>query len=442
MPLTDTNLISRDLQHLWHPCSQMKDYEIFKPLVIKRAQGSYIELTNGKKIIDAISSWWCKSLGHNHPQLKQALLIQLEKFEHVILANTTHESIVQLSEKLTALAQTLKKVFYVSDGACAIEIALKMSLHARKILGEYKKQRFVALANGYHGETMGALSVSDVGIYRAAYRELLFDVTFLSSIPYVSGKHDPLWHNCQTHWEILQKQLEPLAETTTAIVIEPIVQGAGGMLLYSQDLLKRLRAWTKAHGIHLIADEIMTGIGRTGKMLACEHANIEPDFLCLGKGLTSGWLPLSAMLTSHELYNLFYADYAAGKNFLHSHTHSGNALAVSVALETLNIMERENICARVLTLENNMLKALTCIAEDTGKLINVRGIGAIVAADLVVKDSHQRAGFAVYQKAVKLGALLRPLGNTIYWLPPLNIDYNTLSKLSEITRKAIQTTKF
>jgi adenosylmethionine-8-amino-7-oxononanoate aminotransferase len=240
----------------------------------------------------------------------------------------------------------------------------------------------------------------------------------------------------------LVKQLEPLVDSTTAILIEPIVQGAGGMKIYSQDFLRRLRKWTQEHHIHLIADEIMTGIGRTGKMLACEHAAIEPDFICLAKGLTSGWLPLSAVLTSTEIYNLFYADYSAGKNFLHSHTQCGNALAVSVALETLNIMEEEKICTHVQMLEPMILKYMREIAETTGKLTNVRGIGAIVAADLMVKDQQRRIGFEIYQQAVKRGALLRPLGNTIYWLPPLNIEHNTLQDLKEITQAAIQAVRF
>jgi len=435
-------LIKADLQHVWHPCSQMKDYELFKPLIIKSAQGSYIELTNGHKIIDAISSWWCKSLGHNHPQLKKALLAQLEKFEHVILANTTHDTLVQLSIKLGALTNTLPKVFYASDGSCAIEIAMKMSLHARQIQGDHKRKKFIALANGYHGETLGALSISNLGLYNAPYQSVLLDTHFLTPMPYVTGRHDPLWSNCQEHWDILVKQLEPLAEQTTALVVEPILQGAGGMYVYSQDLLKRLRTWTQQHQIHLIADEIMTGLGRTGTLLACEHAQIEPDFLCLSKGLTSGWLPLSAVLTSDAIYAHFYDDYATGKAFLHSHTHSGNALAISVALAVFNVLKEEQICQKVQLLEPLLLKTMQQIAENTGKLTNIRGIGAAVAADLQVADPKQRVGFAVYQEAVKRGALLRPLGNTLYWLPPLNISQQTLAELSAITEQAIRAVDF
>ena len=436
------DIVEQDLKHVWHPCSQMKDYESFRPIVVSRAKGSHLELADGRKIIDAVSSWWCKSLGHAHPRLQQALVTQMHRFEHVILANTSNEVIVKLSQRLAQLTQSLNKVFYAGDGSCAVEIAMKMSLHLRQIRGEKQRTEFLALENGYHGETIAALSVSDEGIYRDPYRALLFATEFIRPLPYVSGREDPLWNDCQSYWDKIEKLLKPHINTVTAIILEPIVQGAGGMKIYSQDFLKRLRAWTAKHGVHLIADEIMTGMGRTGKMLACEHARIEPDFLCLSKGLTSGWLPFSAMLTTDEVYNAFYTDYAADKSFLHSHTFCGNALAASVALEVLNIFAEENICGRAQQLGEAMLMAMHEVAMDTKRLQNVRGIGAIVAADLICRDSSRRVGFEVYQKAVELGALLRPLGNTLYWLPPLNMQYVTLERLKRITREAILAVDF
>ena len=430
------NLIKRDHQHIWHPCSQMKDYEVFKPLHIVSAKGCYLELKDGKRVIDAISSWWCKSLGHQHPRLKQALLKQMEKFEHVILANTTHEGIVELSLKLSRLIPSLNKIFYASDGSSAIEIALKMSLHARQLQGE-KRTLFVALENGYHGETVGALSVSDLGLYRAPYTPLLFESHFIASLPYVFSTEDPLWKDCSSHWMEIEKKLIPLAHQITAIIVEPIVQGAGGMKIYSQDFLRRLWKFTKQNHIHLIADEMMTGLGRTGRILACHYAEIEPDFLGLSKGLTGGFLPFSAILTTQAIYDLFYDDYQTGKSFLHSHTYSGNALAAAVALEVLNVIEEENICKQAEEVGKVMLQGMREIAEKTGRLENIRGIGAMVAADLVTKEKTKRIGFEVYQKATELGALLRPLGNTIYWLPPLNISMETLAELKEITKQAI-----
>ena len=345
---------------------------------------------------------------------------------------------MNLSEQLAKLSPSLTKAFYASDGSSAVEIAMKMSLHLRQIKGESKRTHFIALENAYHGETLGALSVSDVGLYRKPYESALFNTHFISPLPYVASTQDPLWHDCEAHWQAIETQLQPLRKTTTAILIEPIIQGAGGMRLYSQDFLKRLRAWTLKHNIHLIADEIMTGIGRTGKWLACHHADIEPDMLCLSKGLTSGWLPLSVVMTRPSIYDVFYADYETGKAFLHSHTYSGNALAASVALEVLEIMTQENICHQVTQMEAQMRQYMQEIASETGKLSHIRGIGGIMAADLMPSENHPRIGFLVSQKAMALGALLRPLGNTLYWLPPLNCSNETLTELKQITQQAIE----
>lgn len=434
------DLINRNLQHIWHPCSQMKDYEAFPPLIIKRAYGSYIELADGRRIIDAISSWWCKSLGHNHPRLKSALKTQLEYFEHVIFANSTYEIIIQLSEKLAALCPGLNKVFYASEGSSAVEIALKMSLHAQQLLGQNQRTQLTSLQNGYHGETFMALGLSDLGLYRKAYEAHLIKPDFIHNIPYVHSTSDPLWADCSVIWPDIENQLEKQATTLAAIIVEPIVQGAGGMKIYSQDFLRRLRKWTQTHGIYLIADEIMTGLGRTGHGLACEHAQIKPDFVCLSKGLTSGWLPMSAVLTQTEIYNLFYDDYSSGKSFLHSHTFSGNALAAAVALECLNILEDEKIFQQVQTQEMILKKFMQEINVNTQSLTNIRGIGAIIAADLKLTEEqkNQRIGYQIFQKALELGAWLRPLGNTIYWLPPLNASLVTLEDLRNITEISIK----
>lgn len=430
------NVVERSLQSLWNPCSQMKDYERLKPLVITRAKDSYLHLDNGEQIIDAISSWWCKSLGHNHPRLKQALFAQAEQFEHVIFANTTNETVVKLAEKLIGLTKTLNKVFYAGDGSCAVEIALKMSLHSRKIRGQPQRDKFLSLNNSYHGETAGALSVSDVGLYRDPYKSMLFPVFFISPV-YVSGRMDPLWNDIGELWLPIEEKLNGVADSLSAIIVEPIVQGAAGMKIYSPDFLKRLRAWTLAHDVHLIADEIMTGIGRTGAWLACEHASIEPDILCLGKGLTSGWLPFSAVLLGQDLYDLFYDDYETGNNFLHSHTYSGHVLGASVALATLEVIEEENICQAAMAMEPILRNNMREIAANTGMLTNVRCVGAIAAADILTNPYQPRAGFEVFQHALRRGALLRPLGNTLYWLPPLNTSMETLSSLKEITQMSL-----
>lgn len=430
------NLIAQDLKHIWHPCSQMKDYETFKPIIVESAKGSYINLNDGTKIIDAISSWWCKPLGHNHPRIKKALIQQADKFEHVILANTTNSTLVNFSEKLASVIPSLSKILFAGDGSCAVEMALKLSVHAHLIQGKTKKTKFACLSNAYHGETVGTLSVSDIGIYKKYYKSMMFDVYVINNIPYVSGTNDPLWNDCSEHWQKIKLYLEQHKDTISAVIIEPILQGAGGMKIYSADLLKKLRNWTKENGIYLIADEILTGLGRTGKMLACQHANIEPDFLCLSKGLTAGWLPCSVTMTSDAVYNLFYDDYENGNNFLHSHTHSGNALALAVASEVLDVLEEELYCQKAQELEKKMRFAFEEIAENTKKLKNIRAIGGAVAADLICPE-NSRTGYEIYKVAVKKGALLRPLGNTIYWFLPLNIDDEDLAQLKHITRDAI-----
>lgn len=407
------------------------------PLLIKSAKGSYLELEDGQKVIDGISSWWCKSLGHGHPAIKAAVAEQLEAFEHVMFGNSTYKKIIQLSEKLAGLTQSLNRVMYACDGSSAVEIALKMSLHSRQIEGKTQRTAFMCLENAYHGETALTMSVSDLGIYRQPYEPILTQTQVLKGIPYVSGKEDPLWENCESVWPDLERQLNACEDSLTAIIVEPILQGAAGMRIYSADFLKRLRQWTKARGIHLIADEIMTGFGRTGLPLACHHAGIEPDFICLGKALTAGFLPLSAVLTSESIYELFYDDYEKGKSFLHSHTHTGNALAVSAALAMFEVMEQENMYQRLPDLEKTLWKAMEDIKNQTGLIHNVRVIGAVVAADFVNPKQVPRIGFEFYKQALKKRALLRPIGNSLYWLLPLNVEGEVIQALREITSSTL-----
>ncbi len=430
------DIVQTELTHIWHPCSQMKDFETAALLKVVGANGSYIHLNDGRKLIDGISSWWCKSLGHQHPRLRAALIRQAEKFEQVIFANTTNDAIVELSRELASLCPELNKVMYASDGSSVVEMAMKMSIHARSITNS-RRHQFISLENSYHGETVGALSASDLGLYRSAYASMLLPVKMLRGLPYVSGSDDPRWQNCEAQWHDIEQQLLPHAETATAILVEPVVQGAGGMMIYSPDLLRRLRAFATKHDIHLIVDEIMTGFGRTGKMLAIEHAGILPDFLCLGKGLTGGWLPMSAMLTRQSMYDLFYADYKEGKSFLHSHTFSGNPLAASIANEVIKVMREESICMHAEMLGKKMRVEMNSLALRTGKLTNVRSIGAIVAADLIC-DPSERYGFAVCQRAIREGVLLRPLGNTIYWLPPLNMSECDMMFMLQGTERALR----
>lgn len=429
-------LIARDLKHVWHPCAQMKDFESCPPLVVEHAQGSYIYTDQGP-LIDAISSWWCKSLGHGHPKVIAAMKSQLDRFEHVIAANTTHPSLVELAEQLSAITGK-SHVFFASDGATAVEIAMKLAIHAAQIKGFSDKKQFIALKNGYHGESIATMSISDLGLYKAPYESLGVDCHFIDNIPYVSTPKDDLWKDSNSYWAKVEPYLNDLKDKVCAIILEPIVQGAGGMLCYSADFLHKIAAWAKAHDIYLIADEIMTGMGRTGRWLACDHAGIQPDLLCLSKGLSSGAMPLSCVMIDEAIFELFYADYQTGPSFLHSNTYSAHPLAISAALATIKTMQEEQIIQNAQSLGDTMLHALTEVAELSGnKLQNVRGVGAVVAADLVAEGNF-RVGHEVYQQALKLGALLRPMGNTLYWLPPLNADKEIIRKLAEITLNSIK----
>lgn len=428
-------LIQQDLKHVWHPCSQMKDFEHYPPLVVNRAKGSYLYTDRGP-IIDAISSWWCKSLGHGFPAVIDAIKEQLNRFEHVIGANTTNPLIAELAEHLAKISG-LQHVFFASDGSSAVEIAMKLALHASQLRGYSERKQFIALKNSYHGETLATLSVSDLGIYKKPFADFGLPCHFLQSIPYVANQDDPLWHTCEREWPAIEKELEAIKDNVCAIIVEPIVQGAGGMLCYSADFLHKLTTWAKSNDIYLIADEIMTGLGRTGKWLACEHADIKPDMICLSKGLTSGALPLSCVLIDDEIYNYFYHDYAEGKSFLHSHTFSGNPLAVSAALATIKTMETEGINQQAEELGIFMKQCFSDIATQTGKLKNVRSIGAIVAGDLE-ENGSERLGYQFHRAALSEGALLRPLGNTLYWLPPLTTNHQIIEKLAEITLNSIK----
>jgi adenosylmethionine-8-amino-7-oxononanoate aminotransferase len=428
-------LIQKDIQHIWHPCTQMKDFEDFPPIVVHGAKGNYL-FTNHGQLIDGISSWWCKSLGHGHPNVITAIKKQLDQFEHVISANTTHPLAVELAETLRKITGK-QHSFYASDGSSAVEIAMKLAVHATQLKGYKTKNQFVSLKNGYHGETLGTLAVSDLGLFKAPYHSLGINSFIINEIPYVSNQEDPYWHNCENHWSIIKKELDNISDQVCAIILEPIVQGAGGMLCYSQDLLRKISSWAKQNDVFLIADEIMTGIGRTGEWLACQHAKVEPDIICLSKGLTSGSIPFSCVMIDHEIFDLFYSDYDAKKSFLHSHTYSGNPLGVAAALATINTIQNENLIEHARNLGSVMFAQMQQIAQSCGFLTNVRGIGAITAADLI-DAPKQRIGYEIYKSAISMGALIRPIGNTVYWLPPLNTDEKIIMNLAEITLNSIQ----
>ena len=440
------SLADRDLAVLWHPCAQMQDYREFPPLTISGASGCHLELADGRRLIDAISSWWCKSLGHRHPRLTAALKAQADAFEHVILANTTNEPVVAFCEELLAVVNAgvqplrgapLTKVFLSGDGSTGIEVALKMAVQFHAQAGAAHRTRFACLQDGYHGESIATMSVSDCALYRAPFAELCFPTTVLTGVPYRSGPADPLWQDCAAEWPALQVQLAAAAPTLAGVIVEPLLQGAGGMKLYSPDLLRRLRAWCDAHGVLLISDEIAAGSGRLGTWLASHQAGILPDLAVLSKGLTGGYLPLAATLCTERLYAGFLGTWESRRAFLHSNTYSGNALAVAVARAALAVYRDDDVLGHVA--RTGPLLAL----PDSPWLRNQRRCGMMAAAELVRHDGTSfpaaaRTGWRVYQAAVRRGALLRTLGDTVYLFPPLISSPELIGELHAIVAASIE----
>ncbi len=423
-----------DLKTIWHPCTQMKDHEFLPIIPIKSAKGVYLYDFDGNKYIDAISSWWVNLFGHSNDYINSKVKEQLETLEHVILAGFTHKPAVDLANKLVAISPTkLEKVFFADNGSSAVEIALKMSYHYFKNIG-LQKDVFLSLTNSYHGETIGALSVGDVELYKDTYKPLLIK-NIQTPVPIDKS-------NKATNIALLalEKILQKEGNKISAFIIEPLIQGAGNMHMYSPDYLKGARELTKKYNVHLIADEIMTGFGRTGTMFACEQANIIPDFMLLSKGLTGGYLPLSVVLTTNKVYNAFYCDYSEHKAFLHSHSYTGNPLACSAALATLDIFEKNNIIEKNREKSKYILKKLERFKK-LKNVDNIRQTGMVSALTIKGYTPNDRIGLQVYKYALQKGVLLRPLGNTIYFMPPYVITYNELDKVFEIAYEAIERLK-
>ena len=413
--MNNLELKNRDLNVLWHPCTQMKDHEILPLIPVKKAHGIYLEDFDGNRYIDAISSWWVNLFGHTNAYINAKIKEQLDSLEHVILAGFTHEQVVRLSERLVKLSpKGLEKCFYSDNGSSAVEVALKMSYHAHLNDGK-KRTLFVSLTNSYHGETIGALSVGDVQLYKETYEPLLMH-SIQTPVPKDMSIEAAQIAACG--FEVLCKSR---ADEISAIILEPLVQGAGSMHMYHPEFLKLVREICDIYDIHFIADEVMVGFGRTGEFFACNHADITPDFLVLSKGLTGGYLPLSVVLTTNEIYAKFYCDYNEYKAFLHSHSYTGNALACASANATLDIFENDNIIEKNRDIAKYMGKKIQKFLT-LGNVKEIRQTGMICAVELKEYAPELRIGLKVYQYGLQHGVLLRPLGNVIYFMPPYIIN--------------------
>lgn len=430
MIFSNNELMQKDLEYIWHPCTQMKDHEKIPIIPIKYAKGVYLYDFDGNRYIDAVSSWWVNIFGHSNEYINNKIKNQLDMLEHVILAGFTHKPAIDLAERLVKLTPNgLNKVFFADNGSSAVEVALKMSYHYHLNLNS-KRTLFLSLTNSYHGETIGALSVGDVELYKTTYKPLLINCiqTPVPKDQTVQAAKDALI--------ALEEILEQEGDNISAFIVEPLVQGAGNMHMYHEEYLVGARYLTKKYNIHLIVDEIMTGFGRTGKMFASEYAGIEPDFMTLSKGLTGGYLPLSVVMTTNQIYDAFYCDYNEYRAFLHSHSYTGNTLACAAALATLEVFEEEKTIDKNIALNHYMKQKL----ERFDELKNVKStriLGMIAVVELSDIDKEKRVGLQISQYALSRGVLLRPLGNTIYVMPPFVITNDELDTVFDVIYDAV-----
>jgi len=427
-------LTERSLKAVWHPCSQMKQHETVPLLPIARAEGPWLVDTDGRRYLDGISSWWVNLFGHSHPHIVQALTEQLGTLSHVMLAGCTHEPVVALSERLAALTG-LGHAFYASDGASATEIALKMSAHYWRNRGRAEKCRFIGLEHGYHGETAGALSVTDIPLFREAYGPL---VRVSAVVPSPDTRLAAPGVSAVDHARHCARALEAYLELhhheTAAFIVEPLVQCAAGIAMHDPEYLRLARALCDRFEVHLVADEIAVGFGRTGSMFAHQQAGIVPDLVCLSKGLTGGTMALSAVLCTDDLYAAFYDDSTA-RGFLHSHSYTGNPLACRAALATLEIFDQQDWFAH-----NRAIAArLTALCEplvNHPRVKSFRQLGMLWAFDVDTPDPAFSRRF--HTAALGQGLMLRPIGSTLYFMPPYVIDEAASVQLAEGSLAALQ----
>jgi len=443
--MTNHDWMRRDLEVLWHPCTQMKDHEQLPVIPIRRGEGVWLEDFDGNRYLDAVSSWWVNVFGHANPRINDRIKAQVDQLEHVILAGFSHQPVIELSERLVALTPAgLDRVFYADNGSSCIEVALKMSYHYWRNVGQPEKRRFVTLTNSYHGETVAAMSVGDVALFTETYQGLLLDTLKVPSPDCYLRPEGMDWEaHSRQMFAHMERTLAEHHASVAAVIVEPLIQGATGMRMYHPVYLRLLREACDRYGVHLIHDEIAVGFGRTGTMFACEQAGIRPDFLCLSKALTGGYLPLAACLTTDAVYQAFYDDYHTLRAFLHSHSYTGNPLACAAALATLDIFAQDDVIEANKPLARRMAEA-TAHLVDHPHVGEVRQTGMALAIEMSADKARrtpypwqERRGLAVYQHALSRGALLRPLGNVVYFLPPYVITPEQIDFLAEVASEGI-----
>ncbi|TXI10293.1 MAG: adenosylmethionine--8-amino-7-oxononanoate transaminase [Polynucleobacter sp.] len=423
--------VERSLKAVWHPCTQMKHHERFPLIALSHAKGSWLYDQDGKRYLDAVSSWWVNLFGHANPKINTALKNQLDQLEHAMLAGFTHPPVVELSERLCALTNyQLGHVFYASDGASAIEIALKMSFHYWRNLGKTDKKEFICLKNSYHGETLGALAVTDVAIFKDAYGPLIGQAHIVMSPDARDAKDGESAHDVATRaLQDLEKTLQQHSGKIAAMIIEPLIQCATGMAMYDASYLAGARRVCDQYGVHLIADEIAVGCGRTGSFFAMEQANVWPDFLALSKGISGGYLPLSLVMTTDKIYQAFY-DEDVTRGFLHSHSYTGNVLACTAALATLDIFRDDDIIEKNKELAQSIKKSFAW-AGSHDQIEHLRQTGMILAFDVKASAAPKDFAKEFFKTALSKELLVRPIGRTVYIMPPYTLSQEELTSLSQ-----------
>ncbi len=433
--------VARSLRAVWHPCTQMKHHEQLPLIALARGERAWLIDHAGRRYLDAISSWWVNLFGHANPQINAALKAQLDTLEHAMLAGCTHEPAVELAERLAALTRhTLGHAFFASDGASAVEIALKMSFHAWRNRGRGDKREFVCIANGYHGETIGALGVTDVALFKDAYDPLIRTAHVVAS-PDARGAQDG-----ETAADVAARALADVkrlfaerGDKIAALIVEPLVQCAAGFAMHDPSYVRGLRALCDAHDVHLIADEIAVGCARTGTFFACEQAGVWPDFLCLSKGISGGYLPLSLVLSRDAIFDAFYDDDVT-RGFLHSHSYTGNPLACRAALATLDLFNARDVLADNARKSALMRAALAPLAEHPN-VRHLRERGTIFAFDVALEgDAAKRFARRFFEHALARETLLRPIGTTVYLMPPYILDDAEITWLAARTRDTLDAT--
>ena len=438
------NLLEKDLAYIWHPFTQMKDYDVNPSIVITKAKGIKLFDDKGSWYYDTISSWWCNLHGHRHPRIIKAIKKQLAKFDHVLFAGFTHKPAIQLAEALIELNHNnLQKIFFSDNGSTAVEVALKLSFQYWQNISNKEKRLFLAFDHAYHGDTVGAMSVSGPSVFNEVFQEIMIKTIKIPTPNCTHCLENLKPNDCQAKCIYhLEKVLKEQHQQISAFILEPLLLAAGGMIMYPPEYLELAAKLCKKYQVHLILDEVATGFGRTGKMFAYQHTTIEPDFLCLSKGLTNGTLPLAATLTTNQIYQAFFADYKEQKTFYHGHTFTANPIAVSVALSNLEIFKKEKTLAKVKEIEK--IFALELSEFQKFSIVgDVRHLGSVAAFELVKDksknipfDFEERMGLKIYLQGLKYGLILRPLGNVVYLFLPLATTkkqvYDILSRLKKV----------